>query len=424
MAIDPSIILGVKPLQLPQNDPLETFGKSLSLKALMGQNDLQGLQMQQARQGIDDDTAVRDAYRQSGGDSATLRKLLTGGGQFKAIQALDKFELEKREKEGSIGKTTIETANLKAKAARDGLAGVTDQSGYTAWLQTAKDLVPGVAANAPPIFDPKWQRSAVMDADKFIADTASKMNAVSLGGKSALIETNRNAPGFDPNVDLVHTQTPDSVASIAAQAKQGELNRAVTVAGQDKADARARDALAAGKAPTGYRFKADGKTLEVIPGGPAEKDKALTETQGKATAFSMRMADANTVIDPLEKDGKFNPAAITTQYAGRSGLEAPLNYMASDKSQKYEQAKRNWVTANLRLESGAAIPDPELQQEYKKWFPIPGDGPGVIAQKASARKIAEQAMTVQAGPGTKKIPAAAPKLGDSPQGIRFLGMEG
>lgn len=54
----------------------------------------------------------------------------------------------------------------------------------------------------------------------------------------------------------------------------------------------------------------------------------------------------------------------------------------------FEQAKRNFITANLRKESGASIADDEYANEEKKYFAQPGDGKAVLAQKKRAREQA------------------------------------
>jgi len=61
------------------------------------------------------------------------------------------------------------------------------------------------------------------------------------------------------------------------------------------------------------------------------------------------------------------------------------------------QAQENWVTANLRKESGAAIPPEEILQERRKYFPMPGDGPDQIAQKAQSRAVAAASMRRNSG---------------------------
>jgi hypothetical protein len=71
--------------------------------------------------------------------------------------------------------------------------------------------------------------------------------------------------------------------------------------------------------------------------------------------------------------------------------------MRTPEGQRYRQAQVNWITANLRKESGAAIPETETEREIKKWFPQPGDEKDTIKQKARSRKDAERAMQKSAG---------------------------
>jgi hypothetical protein len=125
-------------------------------------------------------------------------------------------------------------------------------------------------------------------------------------------------------------------------------------------------------------------------------DKPLTEVQANATSFVSRMRDASGTADVLEKNvGRLDTEAAKSIWT---------NWIASPKAQQYHQARRNWVTANLRKESGAAIPNDELENEYKKWFPVIGDSEAVISQKQQSRRVAEEAMTVQAGPGSRQVP--------------------
>jgi hypothetical protein len=63
----------------------------------------------------------------------------------------------------------------------------------------------------------------------------------------------------------------------------------------------------------------------------------------------------------------------------------------------------NFISAVLRKESGASIQPSEFSLMEKLYFPRPGDLPPVIKQKQDARKLAIQAMKVQAGPGAKSI---------------------
>lgn len=73
------------------------------------------------------------------------------------------------------------------------------------------------------------------------------------------------------------------------------------------------------------------------------------------------------------------------------------SWMKSDKMQQIEQAQRNFVTAVLRQESGAAISASEFETEQKKYFPQPGDSQAVIEQKRKSRQTAIGNMMMNAG---------------------------
>ena len=165
--------------------------------------------------------------------------------------------------------------------------------------------------------------------------------------------------------------------------------------------------------------------------------KPLNEAQGNATAYGMRMAEANKIITDLEKKGVTNTGAIRSAISGTVGLtpfvgeklgegvSAMMNPLPgfmggpSSEQQQVDQARRNFITAVLRKESGAAISPAEFSNEEKKYFPQAGDTADVIAQKQAARNLAIQAMTVQAGPqGARQIstPNANDPLGLRPRG--------
>jgi hypothetical protein len=66
-------------------------------------------------------------------------------------------------------------------------------------------------------------------------------------------------------------------------------------------------------------------------------------------------------------------------------------------TQQYDQAAQDWIRAKLRKESGAAIGVDEARQEYATYFPMVGDTPEKIAQKAEARRVVTLGMQKSAG---------------------------
>lgn len=165
---------------------------------------------------------------------------------------------------------------------------------------------------------------------------------------------------------------------------------------------------------------------ERMPGMPvAGKGTALTESQGNATAYGMRMKEANAVLEPLEKAGKTNTGLIKGAVGGTVGLVPFIGEKLEDASgsifnalprvlgglspeqQQVAQARINFITALLRKESGAAIGASEFATAEKNYFPKPGDDAATIAQKQQARKTAIRAMEIQAGPGAKQMGGAS-----------------
>jgi hypothetical protein len=162
------------------------------------------------------------------------------------------------------------------------------------------------------------------------------------------------------------------------------------------------------KAPTGYRWGADGQTLEYIPGGPADPTtkgaklaKPPTEGQAKALMFGTRMAVADDILNEL--DGKYNPGTVA---AAKGADTIPLiggvtGRMATaalgDEGQMALQAQRDFINAILRRESGAVIADSEFANAALQYFPQPGDSKQVLRQKAANRKVAIAGMKAEFG---------------------------
>jgi hypothetical protein len=150
--------------------------------------------------------------------------------------------------------------------------------------------------------------------------------------------------------------------------------------------------------------------------------KPLTEVQGNAVGFAARAIEANRIATDLEKQGVRNTGAIRTAVGGvagmtpfigeelEQGVRSVFNVAptflggTSPEQQKVEQARRDFVSAILRPESGAAIGVQEAKNEEKKYFPQAGDTEEVIQQKQQARLKAIEGLKAKAGPsGTRQI---------------------
>ena len=130
--------------------------------------------------------------------------------------------------------------------------------------------------------------------------------------------------------------------------------------------------------------------------------KAPTEFQGKSAAFGARAKEADRILSELGTS--FSPAAVNAKNAvGNTwliggALEAATNKFAlSENDQLAEQAERDFINANLRQESGAAIAADEFNNGKRQYFPQPGDSAAVIAQKARNRQAVIQGFESNAG---------------------------
>lgn len=175
-----------------------------------------------------------------------------------------------------------------------------------------------------------------------------------------------------------------------------------------------------------------GETKPVMSGGKPVLGKgagALTESQGNAVTYGMRMAQADAILRPLERSGLKDTGMIRAGVSGTLGavpligdalsrgsdnifntLPSILGGLSEDQ-QKVVQARTNFITAVLRKESGASIAPSEYATAEKNYFPAPGDSEAVVKQKQQARETAIKAMKIQAGKGASMIGAGVTSSG-------------
>ena len=165
-----------------------------------------------------------------------------------------------------------------------------------------------------------------------------------------------------------------------------------------------------------------GQAKPIMAGGqPLTGGKPLTETQGNATAFGIRMKESNAILNDLESKGVTNTGITRSVVSGvagmtpfmgeklQQGVSSAMNVLPgalggpSGEQQQVKAARTNFITAVLRKESGASIPTTEYYNEDQKYFPQIGDSAETIKQKRHARETAIKAIEIQAGPGKKQI---------------------
>ena len=135
----------------------------------------------------------------------------------------------------------------------------------------------------------------------------------------------------------------------------------------------------------------------------------FADAQLQAANFGNRMVESDKIMRSLKEKspdaekGMTGKLGITKQVLdilplgdfGSSLGAAAVHAGANEEQQQYMNAAENWITANLRKESGAVIGADEMAKEYKKYFPMPADSGALIEQKEKLRKQAEKGMIGQ-----------------------------
>jgi hypothetical protein len=132
---------------------------------------------------------------------------------------------------------------------------------------------------------------------------------------------------------------------------------------------------------------------------PTQKEdirRDLTQGQEKATGFFGRAAQSQIILSELENQG-----TLMRNYL--AGAVPFGNFLRTSEGQRYDQAKRDFINAILRQESGAVIGESEFASAEKQYFPQPGDTPEVIAQKRQNRQTAIMGLKVASGPGAEMV---------------------
>jgi hypothetical protein len=468
MAIDPNIALGVRSVEF--QNPLAQYGQIAAIQNAQNQNALAQFQLGSAQRQEESQNALSDSYRRSIDPTTgelNTKMLLANVAQSKAAHLLPDIQsklLESQSKQATMAKTTQETEAGKFKLAQDKLKHGWMSMGEASTPQAAiEKLQDGVSkgyfdettatAEAQKILSMTLDQykqyriqkvMGLLDAKDQLGAMLPKVARQEAGGKILTIQDNPMLPGYGQPVagmDIAKTQTfADITAAKQATTSAGQLSLAqqkfafekanpgyelkedadgnffgvnkrtlqaspVTIAGTT-----ATAAPVAGAGMPGARVPVVPETATPVAGAPGTqlvgKGQALTESQGNAAAYGMRMKEADAILGQMAQKGTLRGANIEAIPFVGEGLGKILPSALGGTNaaqQQVNQAKNNFVTAVLRKESGASISDAEFEREDKKYFPQVGDDAKTIKQKAEARKLAIKAMEIQAGPGAKNI---------------------
>ena len=152
------------------------------------------------------------------------------------------------------------------------------------------------------------------------------------------------------------------------------------------------------------------KQIAPVKAQGAAKVKEPTATQFAAGGYVKRMEQAEAVFDKLQQEG-YRREDVSE--AARSMVGRLIPGVMTPAAQQQKQAERNFLTAVLRRESGAAISASEMASGEAQYFDRVGDSPEVKEQKRANRLQAIESLKAEAGEAYKRIPLIAPKIPDA-----------
>lgn len=396
MAIDSSIALGVKPIQI--ESPVNQLANVLQLQGAQQANQLNAMKMAQVDQANQRQNALLRLSQGMPAEYTDEQRLgaLRGGGFWDEADKLATSLQNRRKIDSEASVKDAEAVDKRLGFSRAVLSMVKTPEQFMAWhegnhsdpilgkLLASRGITPESANKniqarlAEPGGLEKLIAESALGMDEFIKQNKPTLTTQNLEDRSQVLST--PALGFDPTTvvrsDVIGQSANNAATNATSRANNADTN-ATTRRGQDMTDARAKETLA----------QADRHFTTTNANG-----KALTEGQSKAALFGSRMQDAHDTLTQLGQAG------TTTSVPGATSngmIGSAVNPMLSSNQQQLAQAKRDFVNAVLRRESGAAISPTEFQNAEKQYFPQVGDSADTIAQKARNREVAIRGMLVE-----------------------------
>lgn len=417
MAVDPSI-----PLQTQSFDMLGMLGRGSELAKFYAQQKTDG--------------ELNRIYNESQGD---LTKMLDLGKQSKLsrfvvpqiqsqISAQSKSYTDQLKAEADIAKTSSEAFKNNQQGQGYGvdnsqkkfgaIQGVFQQAAMTGdkgQVLLGLDALKRTGAITPEDYSHNFNIVKEMSPD----DIKQYASGIGLSNKDVapyLYQTlNNSADNATSSANNMRT-TNASIYSTDIGAQTADKNRVQQDSQfQQNYTLNQQKAFFEQNKPTSYGYDTQGRQYAVLPNGKAVyvKDeqggyvvgqqkggKGLSEQQSKDALFGARMQESNAILNELESKGISQTVMSRLPWLGDSlSTSLPSVLGGANESQgKYMQARRDFINAVLRKESGAVIADSEFSNAEKQYFPQVGDSKEIIAQKARNRDLATKMILGSAGP--------------------------
>ena len=244
------------------------------------------------------------------------------------------------------------------------------------------------------------------DVKEFGEEIAIKRFRANLEGGKFVFDVQTDARDFERGILESDRTYKRGVTEFDRTDATRRAGQGVTMRGQNMtaASAKAARQAAASRAPSGFARTAGGG-LAPIPGGPADPaylalkpksgttvnvngEKVFTEGQAKLALFSNMMDSVSPVLDRFE--GSLTSDDYWRNLAGDSALANA--FVKTPEYRQYQSAQRQWAEGILRIQTGAAATEPEINRVINTYFPQAGDDPQTVRFKRQQRRGASTAI--------------------------------
>ena len=327
--------------------------------------------------------------KQASQPGATLLGSVVGSGQAPAAYMMQ-LEQDKRAREAGIGKTAVQLAGVLAKD-----PAVTKQYLLTVDIpglgKKAGDLVRLDARGMAAL--PQAAQNSLVDYKPPGAGTATERDRQRLIVLGPLIEAGTATPAQIQEYNMIYKNMSRGSTYTATVDGREQL---VTRPGMDLST------ITGLPVPEGFDA---GKVL-------SDTGKKYDKNQIDGARFGVRMLQNSGAIRRVLDEGEGYEVSVEDakkiRLLGALGLGS---LTLSPKAQRFYAAANNWIAAQLRQESGAAIAPKEYSDAMQQYFPQSGDKPPVIEDKRALRETATRGMIKSAGDAFEAIhPDAVPFL--------------
>jgi len=463
-----------------QFDPVAAMAKAASLKNLMGAQQLQGLQIQQAQRENDQAQSLADVYRTALNPDGTLNRqqALTNAAQNglgAKIPGMQKQWLDTDVAQADLAHKKAQASELDAKTQAQRLStisstmaqlasnpNVTHQDVYNTLASLSKsdpnnappEMLAQFARNLPG--DPAQLRQHLLtiglNAEQRLKALTPQLQTVNLGGTEKLVDTNTLTNPVANGQSFQKTVTPGEVL----QANTSRANNRDTIAAEnlrsgvtpggtlDDNSERTAQAIASGQlpAPTGMALlnpknqRILGRVMEINPQYDATtvdaKKKAArdftTGSQGNAmrsfAVAGQHLDQLGTLVDALDNGNNQIINQVANTYAEKTGSTAPTNFDAAKDVVSKEVVK-------AIVAGGGGVAEREELSKLMSNVKSPAQLKGVITQYRNLMAAQHDALLQQrraAGLPDSTLPSytensgpPAPKAGTVDGGYVFNG---